>query len=85
MFIEIPNCSKADAFVLGDEIAEAVSRLFPAPIQLKFEKVQHECIASSHCIFPLSAPAVRRYLVLLRFVVSRIKLASSGLTRDGML
>ena len=40
MFILLKGRSKADAFRIGQEIARAVTDMFPKPIKLKFEKVR---------------------------------------------
>lgn len=39
MFVHFPGRSKDEAFVLGQEIADAVTAMFPSPIKLRFEKV----------------------------------------------
>lgn len=39
MFIHFPGRSKDEAFVLGQEIADAVTAMFPKPMKLRFEKV----------------------------------------------
>ena len=44
LFVELPGRSKEDAFRIGKEIAEAVTRACPAPMELKFDKVYKGCI-----------------------------------------
>lgn len=44
MFLHFPGKSKDEAFVLGHEIADAVTNMFPYPMKLKFEKVSHNKI-----------------------------------------
>lgn len=44
LFILVPGKSKADAFVIGNEIADAVTASNPPPIKLKFEKVVYPAI-----------------------------------------
>lgn len=44
LFISLPGKTKAEAFDIGEEIAEVVTQLNPKPIKLKFEKVYHPCI-----------------------------------------
>ncbi|KAL8581748.1 hypothetical protein ACOMHN_043166 [Nucella lapillus] len=43
LFIRLPGRSKDEAFVLGQEIADAVTNMFPKPMKLKFEKVYLPC------------------------------------------
>eukprot|EP00798_Chlamydomonas_sp_ICE-L_P022552 gene22552-29677_t len=44
MFVHLPGRSKAEAFRIGAEIAQAVTAANPPPVVLKFEKVYHPCI-----------------------------------------
>ncbi|XP_012939593.1 uncharacterized protein LOC101853172 isoform X2 [Aplysia californica] len=44
LFIHFPGRSKDEAFVLGQEIADAVTAMFPSPMKLKFEKVYLPCV-----------------------------------------
>ncbi|CEP18773.1 hypothetical protein [Parasitella parasitica] len=44
MFIYFPGKTKDEAFVLGNDIAETVTKLNPAPVKLKFEKVYHPAV-----------------------------------------
>lgn len=44
LFILLPGRNKAQAFTIGQEIAEAVTQDNPTPIKLKFEKVYQPCI-----------------------------------------
>ncbi|CAL1214911.1 unnamed protein product [Candida parapsilosis] len=44
LFVYFPGKSKAEAFKSGREIAKVVTKFFPDPIQLKFEKVHHPCV-----------------------------------------
>ncbi|CAO3634390.1 unnamed protein product [Cunninghamella blakesleeana] len=44
VFVYLHGKSKAEAFDIGDEIADTVSKMNPAPIKLKFEKVYHPCM-----------------------------------------
>ncbi|PPQ64420.1 hypothetical protein CVT26_002127 [Gymnopilus dilepis] len=39
VFVYLPGKSKEEAFAIGNEIAETITALNPAPIKLKFEKV----------------------------------------------
>ncbi|MBW0474801.1 hypothetical protein O181_014516 [Austropuccinia psidii MF-1] len=39
LFVYLPGRTKADAFRIGNEIAEAITKQNPAPVRLKFEKV----------------------------------------------
>ncbi|ESO87294.1 hypothetical protein LOTGIDRAFT_107156 [Lottia gigantea] len=39
LFIEMKGKSKDEAFVIGQEIADTISNMFPKPMKLKFEKV----------------------------------------------
>lgn len=44
LFVYLPGRSKEDAFIIGKEMAEAVTRNNPDPVTLKFEKVYHPSI-----------------------------------------
>ncbi|KAJ1891832.1 DNA polymerase zeta, partial [Kickxella alabastrina] len=44
VFIHLPGKSRESAFRIGNEIAEAVTELNPAPVKLKFEKVYQPCV-----------------------------------------
>ena len=44
LFILVPGKTKAEAFVIGEEIADAVTAANPPPIKLKFEKVMYPAI-----------------------------------------
>ncbi|KAI8639136.1 hypothetical protein BD408DRAFT_392872, partial [Parasitella parasitica] len=44
MFIYLPGKTKDEAFILGNEIAETVTKMNPAPVKLKFEKVYHPTV-----------------------------------------
>ncbi|KAI9468117.1 MAG: hypothetical protein EXX96DRAFT_493093 [Benjaminiella poitrasii] len=44
VFVYFPGKTKEEAFVLGNEIAQTVTCLYPAPIKLKFEKVYHPAV-----------------------------------------
>ncbi|KAJ9618304.1 DNA polymerase zeta [Taxawa tesnikishii (nom. ined.)] len=44
LFVYLPGRSRAEAFVIGNEIAAAVTETNPRPIKLKFEKVYHPCV-----------------------------------------
>lgn len=44
VFIYFPGKTKDEAFSLGKEIADTVTKQNPAPVKLKFEKVYHPTI-----------------------------------------
>lgn len=44
MFVLLPGKSREEAFVIGEEIADAVTAANPPPVKLKFEKVLHPAI-----------------------------------------
>ncbi|KAJ2659947.1 DNA polymerase zeta, partial [Coemansia sp. RSA 1200] len=44
MFLHFPGKSRQTAFRLGQEIADAVTRLNPKPVKLKVEKVYQPCV-----------------------------------------
>jgi DNA polymerase zeta len=44
LFVYLKGRSRDEAFVIGDEIAKAVTDINPRPIKLKFEKVYHPCV-----------------------------------------
>ena len=44
LFVHLKGRSKAEAFVIGKEIARAVTDVNPRPVKLKFEKVYHPCV-----------------------------------------
>lgn len=39
LFVHLPGKTKDEAFKIGDEIADTITRMNPKPIKLKFEKV----------------------------------------------
>jgi len=44
LFVYLKGRTKDQAFAIGEEIAEAVTKANPRPIKLKFEKVYHPCV-----------------------------------------
>jgi DNA polymerase zeta len=44
LFIHLKGRTKDQAFIIGEEIAAAVTAVNPRPIKLKFEKVYHPCV-----------------------------------------
>ncbi|CAI6335616.1 unnamed protein product [Periconia digitata] len=44
LFIHLKGRTRDQAFTIGEEIAEAVTKTNPKPIKLKFEKVYHPCV-----------------------------------------
>ncbi|KAL6836217.1 hypothetical protein J3E69DRAFT_320847 [Trichoderma sp. SZMC 28015] len=44
LFIYLKGRSRDEAFVIGQEIAQAITERNPKPIKLKFEKVYHPCV-----------------------------------------
>eukprot|EP01052_Picozoa_sp_SAG31_P015259 SAG31_NODE_976_length_10618_cov_3.277118_2_plen_412_part_00 len=44
LFVEFPGRSRADAWILGREIADRVTRVNRRPIELELEKVYHPCL-----------------------------------------
>ncbi|KAG0150212.1 hypothetical protein CROQUDRAFT_38756 [Cronartium quercuum f. sp. fusiforme G11] len=44
LFVYLPGRTKEDAFRIGQEMAEAVTKRNPAPVKLKFEKVYLPCV-----------------------------------------
>ena len=44
LFVYLKGRTREQAFVLGNEIANAVTNMNPKPIKLKFEKVYHPCV-----------------------------------------
>ena len=44
MFLLLKDKSKDEAFKIGQEIADTVTRMFPKPVKLKFEKVYLPCV-----------------------------------------
>ncbi|KAF2022180.1 hypothetical protein BU24DRAFT_488449 [Aaosphaeria arxii CBS 175.79] len=44
LFIHLKGRTRDQAFTIGEEIAEAVTKANPRPIKLKFEKVYHPCV-----------------------------------------
>ncbi|KAI7872574.1 hypothetical protein BDF14DRAFT_1716926 [Spinellus fusiger] len=47
MFVHFPGKTRHEAFLLGKDIAEEVTKLNPCPIKLRFEKIYHPCILIS--------------------------------------
>lgn len=44
LFVCVPGATREQAFKVGKEIAEAVTKANPWPVTLQFEKVYHPCI-----------------------------------------
>ena len=44
LFVHLPNKTKDEAFVIGQQIADEITLANPKPIKLKFEKVYLPCI-----------------------------------------
>ncbi|CCH40490.1 DNA polymerase zeta subunit [Wickerhamomyces ciferrii] len=44
LFVYLPGRSRDDAFRIGKEMADAVTKSNPDPVTLKFEKVYHPCV-----------------------------------------
>ena len=44
LFIYLPGRTRAEAFDIGEDIANSVTKLNPKPVKLKFEKVYHPCV-----------------------------------------
>lgn len=44
IFVHLPGRTKAEAFAIGEEIANAVTKANVAPVKLKFEKVYYPCV-----------------------------------------
>ncbi|KAJ2492023.1 DNA polymerase zeta [Coemansia sp. RSA 2050] len=44
VFVHLPGKSRQSAFRIGQEIADAVTKMNPAPVKLKFEKMYQPCI-----------------------------------------
>lgn len=44
LFIHLKGRTREQAFTIGQEIADAVTKLNPRPVKLKFEKVYHPCV-----------------------------------------
>lgn len=44
LFVYLKGRTRDEAFVIGNEIAKAVTDINPRPIKLKFEKVYHPCV-----------------------------------------
>jgi DNA polymerase zeta len=44
LFVYLKGRTRAQAFDIGEEIAETITKLNPRPVKLKFEKVYHPCV-----------------------------------------
>ncbi|KAL7790723.1 hypothetical protein V8C37DRAFT_383740 [Trichoderma ceciliae] len=44
LFVHLSGRSRDEAFIIGREIAQAITERNPKPIKLKFEKVYHPCV-----------------------------------------
>ncbi|KAH8357763.1 hypothetical protein KR200_003435 [Drosophila serrata] len=44
MFVLVPGRNRAEAFRIGEEIAQAVTEMSPQPVKLKLEKVYQPCL-----------------------------------------
>ena len=49
VFVLLPGRNRQEAFEIGDQIADAVTKTNPQPVKLKFEKVYHPCILQVNC------------------------------------
>lgn len=47
LFVYLPGKSRADAFTIGQNLASYITKQFPDPVKLKFEKVYHPCVLLS--------------------------------------
>lgn len=56
LFVLLPGKSREEAFVVGEEIADAVTAANPPPVKLKFEKVLHPAILQVQTRRILSLP-----------------------------
>ena len=61
LFVALPGRTKDQAFVIGNQIADAVSAANPKPIKLKFEKVSNRSL----CSLPKLTPQVYMGSVLM--------------------
>lgn len=43
LFVHLPGKTKDEAFKIGNDIAETITKLNPKPVKLKFEKVYLPC------------------------------------------
>ena len=55
MFVLVPGRNREEAFHIGEEIAEAVTKQNPQPVKLKLEKVYQPCILQVHIRYDLLA------------------------------
>ncbi|TPX57882.1 DNA-directed DNA polymerase [Spizellomyces sp. 'palustris'] len=44
LFVYLPNVSKDDAFRIGKDIVDTITKMNPEPVKLKFEKVYHPSV-----------------------------------------
>ncbi|KAH8553586.1 DNA polymerase zeta catalytic subunit [Umbelopsis sp. PMI_123] len=44
VFVYLPGRSRDEAFTIGNDIADTITRLNPVPVKLKFEKVYQPCV-----------------------------------------
>eukprot|EP00727_Mastigamoeba_balamuthi_P004330 m51a1_g13896 dna polymerase zeta catalytic subunit, putative (2076) ;mRNA; f:718412-728650 len=47
MFVHLPGRTRQEAFDIGNQIAQTVTRMNPDPVKLQFEKVFHPCVLIS--------------------------------------
>ena len=40
LFVHLPGKTKDEAFLIGNDIAQTITRMNPKPVKLKFEKVR---------------------------------------------
>lgn len=45
VFVHMPGKTKDEAFAIGHEIADTITKMNPAPVKLKFEKVRFNLAA----------------------------------------
>ncbi|KAM3581203.1 DNA polymerase zeta [Umbelopsis sp. WA50703] len=44
VFVHLPGRTRDQAFDIGNDIADTITRMNPVPVKLKFEKVYHPCV-----------------------------------------
>ena len=70
MFLLLKGKSKDEAFKIGQEIADTVTKMFPKPVKLKFEKVRKDQIRQGKIRQVFNPIALRKAKIVYNFGLS---------------
>jgi len=64
IFLLLSGKSREEAFIIGEEIADAVTAINPPPVKLKFEKILHPSILQARYQRNLIYIYIYRYIYI---------------------